>query len=45
VAAVAPTEITSVHVEEALSVLSDLIGETTPEETLDEVFAAFCIGK
>lgn len=33
------------HAEEALAALGDLVGETTAEDALDRIFAAFCIGK
>lgn len=38
-------EIAVLSVEEALGALSDLAGETTTEDVLDRIFAAFCIGK
>ncbi len=33
------------HLRAAVSALDDLIGVITPDEVLDRVFAAFCIGK
>lgn len=38
-------ELAVTHVEEALAALRELVGETTPEDALDRIFAAFCIGK
>lgn len=33
------------HLRAAVSALDDLIGAVTPEDVLDRVFAAFCVGK
>ncbi len=38
-------EFLSVDLSEALNALSDIIGETTPDDMLDQIFANFCIGK
>jgi tRNA modification GTPase len=40
-----PAELAVTHVEEALSAMADLAGETTTEDTLDRIFASYCIGK
>jgi tRNA modification GTPase len=40
-----PAEICVSHAEGALSALSELAGETTPEDALDVIFSSFCIGK
>ena len=42
---VAPAEISVSHVEEALGILRDIVGETTTEDALDLLFSRFCIGK
>jgi len=33
------------HLRAAVLALDDLIGAVTPEDVLDRVFAAFCVGK
>jgi len=33
------------HLHAAAASLDDLIGAITPEDVLDRVFAAFCVGK
>jgi tRNA modification GTPase len=33
------------HVQEALSALADVFGETTPADLLERIFETFCIGK
>jgi tRNA modification GTPase len=33
------------HLRAAVLALDDLIGAVTPEDILDRVFAAFCVGK
>jgi tRNA modification GTPase len=38
-------EIAILAVEEALSAIAEIAGESTTEEVLDRIFAAFCIGK
>lgn len=40
-----PAPLAISHVEEALGALAAVTGEATPEEVLDRIFAAFCIGK
>ena len=36
---------TATHLRAAVLALDDLIGTVTPEDVLDRVFAAFCVGK
>ena len=36
---------TATHLRAAVAALDDLIGAVTPEDVLDRVFAAFCVGK
>ena len=36
---------TATHLRAAVLVLDDLIGAVTPDDVLDRVFAAFCVGK
>ena len=36
---------TATHLRAAVAALDDLIGVVTPEDVLDRVFAAFCVGK
>jgi tRNA modification GTPase len=38
-------EIAIIAVEEALSAIAEIAGDSTTEEVLDRVFSAFCIGK
>ena len=38
-------DLLAVDVQSALDHLGDIVGVTTPEEVLDEVFSRFCIGK
>jgi tRNA modification GTPase len=38
-------EIAIIAVEDALSAIADLAGESTTEDVLDRIFASFCIGK
>jgi tRNA U34 5-carboxymethylaminomethyl modifying GTPase MnmE/TrmE len=33
------------HLRGALNALADILGETTPEEVLANIFANFCVGK
>ncbi len=40
-----PAEFVALEVREALDVLGEITGRTTPEEVLDRIFANFCIGK
>jgi tRNA modification GTPase len=35
----------SVEVQEVLDILGEIIGETTPEDILEQIFSQFCIGK
>ena len=41
----APWEIVSLEVRESTSALDRILGETTPQDTLDSIFTSFCIGK
>jgi len=36
---------TATHLRAAVLALDELIGAVTPEDVLDRVFAAFCVGK
>lgn len=38
-------ELLAVELREALSVLGEITGETTPDDVLDVIFSSFCIGK
>jgi len=38
-------ELVAEDIKESMSTLGELIGESTPEEVLDEIFGEFCIGK
>ena len=38
-------EYLSVDLSDALNMLGDIVGETTPDEMLHQIFANFCIGK
>jgi tRNA modification GTPase len=40
-----PLEFPAADVREAAGALADLLGEVAPEEVLDAIFGAFCIGK
>ncbi len=40
-----PWEIVSLEVGESIAALSAILGETTPQDTLDAIFTTFCIGK
>ena len=40
-----PAEIAAMEVRGALDSLADIIGETTPDDILDQIFLSFCIGK
>ncbi|MFH1075808.1 MAG: tRNA uridine-5-carboxymethylaminomethyl(34) synthesis GTPase MnmE [Pseudomonadota bacterium] len=35
----------ALELQEALDALGEIIGETTPDDVLDEIFSRFCIGK
>ncbi|MBZ0270712.1 hypothetical protein K8I61_01645 [bacterium] len=37
--------IVALELDDALRALSELLGETTPDDVLDHIFARFCIGK
>lgn len=41
----APLELIAVDLRDALESLGDLVGETTTEEVLGEIFSTFCVGK
>jgi tRNA modification GTPase len=40
-----PLEIISVDLNDGLSALGEITGETTTEEVLDQIFSQFCLGK
>jgi tRNA modification GTPase len=40
-----PPELTAIDVKEALDALGDVVGETTTEDILNDIFSRFCIGK
>jgi len=40
-----PLELAAEHLRGALSALASLLGETTPEEVLADIFKNFCVGK
>ncbi|HBB66579.1 MAG: tRNA uridine-5-carboxymethylaminomethyl(34) synthesis GTPase MnmE [Elusimicrobia bacterium GWA2_56_46] len=40
-----PFELAAEHLRGALNALADILGETTPEEVLANIFANFCVGK
>lgn len=41
----ASPELLSVDLRDALGALGEITGETTPEDVLDRIFSAFCVGK
>ena len=41
----APADLVAVEVQDALDIMGDIVGLTTPEDVLDIIFAEFCIGK
>jgi tRNA modification GTPase len=41
----APGEVVSFELDEGLSALAMVIGETTAQDILDKIFSQFCIGK
>jgi tRNA modification GTPase len=40
-----PYDLAGVRLESACSVLSEITGETTPDDILNRIFDSFCIGK
>jgi tRNA modification GTPase len=42
---VLPLDVTALELQSGLEALGDIIGETTPEAVLDQIFSQFCIGK
>jgi tRNA modification GTPase len=40
-----PWDLTAIEIRQALDILGEIAGETTPEEVLEMIFAQFCIGK
>ncbi len=40
-----PLEFVALEIREALAALGEVAGETLPEQTLQEIFSTFCIGK
>ncbi|MHC4839025.1 MAG: tRNA uridine-5-carboxymethylaminomethyl(34) synthesis GTPase MnmE, partial [Planctomycetota bacterium] len=40
-----PQDLVAEELRQALAELAALVGEVTPEDLLDRVFGAFCIGK
>jgi tRNA modification GTPase len=40
-----PYDLLGVRLETACSILSEITGETTPNEILNKIFESFCIGK
>jgi tRNA modification GTPase len=40
-----PKEIIALDLHAGAQALSEIIGETTPEDVLDQIFSRFCIGK
>jgi len=40
-----PWDLTAIETRQALDILGEIAGETTPEEVLETIFARFCIGK
>ena len=41
----APGEVISFEIDEGLTALSSIVGETTAQDILDKIFSQFCIGK
>jgi tRNA modification GTPase len=41
----ASTELVAIELQEALAHLGEIIGMTTSEDVLDQIFSTFCIGK
>jgi tRNA modification GTPase len=40
-----PWDLTAIEIRQVLNILGEIVGETTPEEILEMIFARFCIGK
>jgi tRNA modification GTPase len=40
-----PWDLTAIETRQALNILGEIAGETTPDEVLETIFARFCIGK
>jgi len=40
-----PWDLTAIEIQQALGILGEIVGEATPEEVLEMIFARFCIGK
>jgi tRNA modification GTPase len=40
-----PWDLTAIELRQVLNILGEIVGETTPEEVLQMIFARFCIGK
>ena len=40
-----PWDLTAIEIRQVLNILGEIVGETTPEEVLEMIFARFCIGK
>jgi len=38
-------DLVSLDVRQSLAALADLVGETTPDDILEEIFSRFCVGK
>ena len=40
-----PWDLTAIEIRQGINILGEIVGETTPEEVLEMIFARFCIGK
>jgi tRNA modification GTPase len=40
-----PWDLTAIEIRQILNILGEIVGETAPEEILEQIFARFCIGK
>jgi len=40
-----PWDLTAIEIRQVLHILGEIVGETTPDEVLETIFARFCIGK
>jgi tRNA modification GTPase len=40
-----PPEVLALHIQTGLEALGEIVGETTKEDILDQIFSRFCIGK